>query len=72
MMIVIRNIVLKRLVTDGRRIPMNFDSINKANLWLNRIGDPSYLIPVRVEAVLLTPEEKEQLLKVNFQKKRFK
>lgn len=67
-MIVIRNMVLKQLVTDGRRIPMNFDSMSKANLWLNRIGDPNYLIPVKVEAVLFTPEEKEQLLKINFQK----
>ena len=67
-MIVIRNMTLKRLVTDGSRIPVNFDSMSKANLWLNRIGDPNYLMPVKVEAVLFTPEEEKQLLKINFQK----
>ncbi len=67
-MIVIRNTTLKRLVTDKFRIPMNFTSINQANKWLGRVGNPVYLTPVYVEVCNFTPEEKEQLLKVNFQK----
>ena len=65
-MFVIRNMILNRLVTNGKREPLVFTTIEEANTWLRRNGYPQDLKVYRTSS-RLTPEEQEQLLKVNIQ-----
>lgn len=65
-MYLIRNIQIRRLVTDGKRVPLNFETRDQATIWLHRNGDPDFLTITDIDSIL-NPEEQKQLLKVNFQ-----
>lgn len=66
-MFVIRNTDIKKLVTDSRRVPLLFRTIEKAELWLRRNGNPNHLKAVSAE-IGLNSFERNQLSKVDLDK----